>query len=272
VIILGLYDTIILPTPLSCDRCGSQKKKIQTHLFEKTLSEYEVGDILEGPVVSGILRESLFCFKCSKKFKKPDAFIIVKKHVFIDVVFNFEEAEDKLLEFGLTDLNELYQEQFKQKYNNKNALTRLKSLIRHYITLLDGNRGEKYRGEEYTLESILKEFKMSIDGNDPKKKPRRLDSNKPFMRYKKIYKEKINYKGGYLHLKGMLEKYCKYLRLNEDSKQRILSDNLDFFDFPFWDIKEHVKLGEMKEVLKSILADTENRLKKGHDKYSLMFL
>lgn len=97
---MGLYDTIIFPNPIPCSFCENPIKDTQTKKFENLMLTFEVGDVIQGPLISGIIKEELYCNKCKKFIEEPNIYIVIKNFIFIDVVTDLKEAEEKLNKFN----------------------------------------------------------------------------------------------------------------------------------------------------------------------------
>ena len=61
VIFMGMFDTIEFRKPIACVKCGMLIENTQTKQFENLMITYEPGDILPRRLITGVIKETLFC-------------------------------------------------------------------------------------------------------------------------------------------------------------------------------------------------------------------
>jgi hypothetical protein len=92
---MGLFDTVFFQTARVCSNCGSEIDQVQTKAFDPGLREYEVGDLITGsPVVSGVVREGLYCPNCNQTHR--DVFFAVWHSLLVGVTDTIDEAEQRI--------------------------------------------------------------------------------------------------------------------------------------------------------------------------------
>ena len=104
---MGLFDTIQLKTPLRCPTCGAETFELQTHHLGETMSEFRIGSVLtDTPVLSGILKEQLWCDTCHKAKKPGDSpvFLVIWHSVLAGVEQDPEKAAARLASVDRLDL------------------------------------------------------------------------------------------------------------------------------------------------------------------------
>lgn len=104
---MGLFDTIHLKTPLLCPSCGAEIFDIQTHEIGDTMSDYRIGSVLTySPVLSGILKERLWCSTCHKAEKKGDflVYLVIWHSVLAGVEQDPERAAARFASVDRLDL------------------------------------------------------------------------------------------------------------------------------------------------------------------------
>lgn len=107
---MGLFDTIHLDPPLACPVCGVPASDLQTHEFGETMTTYRIGSVIAMcPVLTGILRERLWCATCHGKSGRTDAaeipvYVIIWHSVLAGVTLDAESAERRLAAVDRLDL------------------------------------------------------------------------------------------------------------------------------------------------------------------------
>jgi hypothetical protein len=92
---MGLFDTVCIRPPRRCRNCGAEIDQVQTKVFEPALREFEVGDVITGsPVVSGVIREDLYCAACNETPQK--VYFAIWHSLLVGVCDNIEEAEERI--------------------------------------------------------------------------------------------------------------------------------------------------------------------------------
>ncbi len=104
---MGLFDTIHLKTPLICPACGADSTELQTKEFGQTMSEFRVGSLLKfSPVLTGIVREELFCRNCVEADRRSDSpvYLIIWNSILAGVEQDRSTAEARLASVDRLDL------------------------------------------------------------------------------------------------------------------------------------------------------------------------
>lgn len=71
---MGMFDTIYVRKPLLCPVCGAEVGALQTHHFGETMAHFKIGSVLSAsPVLTGIVRETLWCQACYKAGRPSDS-------------------------------------------------------------------------------------------------------------------------------------------------------------------------------------------------------
>ena len=92
---MGLFDTVCMNPPRRCRNCGAEIDQVQTKAFDPGLREYEVGDVITGsPVISGVIRESMYCPTCNST--PQSVFFAVWHALLVGVCDEVEDAEARL--------------------------------------------------------------------------------------------------------------------------------------------------------------------------------
>ena len=179
-----MFDTIIFPRPVTCHICGELHEKTQTKLFENFMINYEIGDVLPGSVMTGVIEEDIYCeHKPLNGKEKPSwdkkIYIAIWHHILIDIVENYEEAENKIIHFGIGDLYLLYKSVHNSRNNFRGKCNSIQSWCNSYAEylLLTPEEQQKVREGDESLtyfsyyrikpyldkDSPLKEFLKTID-------------------------------------------------------------------------------------------------------------
>ncbi len=105
---MGMFDTIHLKKPLICPDCGTKVSSIQTKHFDSCMADFKVGSVLSGsPVLSGIIKETLWCNACHKAGKQPTespVYIVVWHSLLAGVEQDLAKAEARLAAVDRLDL------------------------------------------------------------------------------------------------------------------------------------------------------------------------
>ncbi len=104
---MGMFDTIYLKTPLACPGCGTEIGEVQTHEFGETMRHYSVGSLVTAsPVVTGILKETLWCSTCSQADRPGESplYLVIWHSILAGVEQDLEKAEKRLAAVDRLDL------------------------------------------------------------------------------------------------------------------------------------------------------------------------
>jgi len=104
---MGMFDTIHFPTPIQCPNCGREERSLQTKEFGQILAEYKIGSMLHAsPVVTGIVKESLWCSECYKTggSAQSSVYLVIWHSVLAGVEQDLDRAEARLRSVDRLDL------------------------------------------------------------------------------------------------------------------------------------------------------------------------
>ena len=106
---MGMFDTIYFESPFMCPRCHGEIHHVQTHHFDEIMADYHVGSIVSSPVLSGILKEELWCDHCYKlnpteRQEATPVYIVIWHSVLAGVDLNLKSAEARLAAVDRLDL------------------------------------------------------------------------------------------------------------------------------------------------------------------------
>ncbi len=102
---MGLFDTFILDTPVSCGQCGATITSVQSKRFDCALDTYRVGDLIrDRALLMGIVREDCFCDSCKSGDSGAEVFIVIWHGVYTGAYANRAEAEHRLATVDRLDM------------------------------------------------------------------------------------------------------------------------------------------------------------------------
>lgn len=104
---MGMFDTIHTDTPLICPGCGAETRSLQTKEFDSIMAHFKVGSVLSGSsVMTGIVKESLWCEACFKAGKPSDSpvYLVIWHSVLAGVEQDQARAEARLAAVDRLDL------------------------------------------------------------------------------------------------------------------------------------------------------------------------
>ena len=104
---MGMFDTIHLKTPLICPGCGAAEHSLQTKEFDATMAHYKIGSALtSSPVLTGILKERLWCPACHKAGQPAESpvYVVIWHSLLAGVEQDLAKAEARLAAVDRLDL------------------------------------------------------------------------------------------------------------------------------------------------------------------------
>ncbi len=103
---MGMFDTVHLAIPLVCPVCGRKENSLQTHAFDDVMAHYQVGSVVRGGVLSGIIHETFWCSDCHKADKEAisPVYLVVWHSVLVGVEQDLARAEARLATVDRLDL------------------------------------------------------------------------------------------------------------------------------------------------------------------------
>ncbi|MHA1750481.1 MAG: hypothetical protein ACTSYF_17785 [Promethearchaeota archaeon] len=162
---MGLFDTIIFPNPIPCEKCGNAIESTQIKAFGNLLRTYKVGSIIQSPIVDDIMKENLFCDTC--KHFKQFIYLVIFKGILIAIEKNENEARKMINAFGKGELYFLYVDLYKEKEEWRKKFLSLKSLLETYIDYLKLTNEEREKLENDPLRALcFSEIKECLERVD----------------------------------------------------------------------------------------------------------
>jgi len=110
---MGMFDTIHFDNAYSCPLCGAEIAATQTKAFDQTLSAYHVKDCVSHAEEIRIVKEDLFCEKCSK-FSGQYVYIAVHRGILVGVADTLSAAQSMLNDMNLEKMILWYHDLFKK--------------------------------------------------------------------------------------------------------------------------------------------------------------
>jgi hypothetical protein len=135
---MEMFDTIRLDRPLKCPVCSADVADFQTHDFGDTMNVYRIGSVMTVlPVLTGIVRETIFCNACWKQDPKrererPPLYIGIWHSILVTVSFQLSEVESRLAAVDRLDLIGWLNEAQRQSQNWERRFHRLRSDVQRY--------------------------------------------------------------------------------------------------------------------------------------------
>jgi len=125
---MGMFDTIVFDKAYTCPQCGAEIASTQTKAFEQTLSNYHVKDCISHAEDIRIVKEELFCHKCSH-FGGQYVYLAIVRGILVGVVDTLQAAEVMLNDLNLEkmilwyhDLFTRYQSESREKRGSLNFM------------------------------------------------------------------------------------------------------------------------------------------------------
>ena len=158
---MGLYDTLVLPSPIACKACGAAIASTQTKELGQSMSTYRVGDVVSWrPFATGVLTEELYCPQCHR-FDQT-IHVTIWHSLLTGFYPDLAQAEAELLQVDRADiLNHLMGHQ-KRETEHRRTLHELIGVLEDYIGYLKAPDKQDYLGGLWHLH--LKEY---LDTPDP---------------------------------------------------------------------------------------------------------
>ena len=103
---MGMFDTIHLKAPLVCPVCNAEQLDHQTHAFHDIMATYEIGSLVGGSVLSGIISETLWCSVCHEAGNSADSpvYLVIWHSILVGVEQDLTRAEARLASVDRLDL------------------------------------------------------------------------------------------------------------------------------------------------------------------------
>jgi len=134
---MGMFDTIIFDRPIPCPKCGAEIRSDQTKAFECTLDDYRVGDCVAHAEEIRIVRDELFCGKCTA-FTGAYYYLAVYRGILVGIEQEREAAEALLRSFNFEKLLLWYHEMYRQRERACGATHRAEMFMHNVCEWFEG--------------------------------------------------------------------------------------------------------------------------------------
>lgn len=115
---MGMFDTVYFDRKYPCPFCRSLIASTQTKAFENVLDNYHIKDCISPAEDIRIVKEELFCWKCSKH-TESHVYLVVNRGILVDVVATLQDAKALLNDLNLEKLilwyHDLYRKYMAEK-------------------------------------------------------------------------------------------------------------------------------------------------------------
>ena len=132
---MGMFDTIYFGKTYFCPKCRAKIDSTQTKAFENLLEDYRVGDCASHAEDLKIIREELFCNRCSE-FTGFWVYIVVNRGILLGTTETLQEARDLMNSLNLEKLilwyHDLYQKYVKERREKHSYVRFLRDLQEWY--------------------------------------------------------------------------------------------------------------------------------------------
>jgi hypothetical protein len=135
-----MFDTLLFE-PIKCSICGIEIKELQVKFLDNCLLYFKVGDIINSEIITGIMKDTLYCSKCKKD--TYDIYLAIKNQIFLGVFLTEDEAQKEINNFGTGDLYLHYKNALKERNNLQRKLYYISGLIYDYKYMLEHKNDEK---------------------------------------------------------------------------------------------------------------------------------
>lgn len=151
---MGMFDTIYFDKPYRCPKCKAKIDSTQTKAFDRTLANFHIGDCVAHAEEIRIVKEELFCNKCSG-FDGQYVYVAIFRGILIGVADSLQEVRHMLNDMNLEKLILWYHDLYK-KYavavrENEGALR----FLRNVVDWFEQGRHKKKRDKMKDLDGIL---------------------------------------------------------------------------------------------------------------------
>lgn len=121
---MGIFDTVFMAPPRRCRNCGSEIDQVQTKAFEPGLREYSIGDVITGtPLVSGVIREDLYCPSCNQTPQR--VYFAVWHSLLVGICDTPDDAEERIRNVDRAELLDYLAEHQQQALQWHDRFSRL---------------------------------------------------------------------------------------------------------------------------------------------------
>lgn len=149
---MGMFDTIVFEKAYTCTQCGAEVASTQTKAFEQTLSSYRVKDCISHAEDIRIVKEELFCYKCSK-FEGQYVYLAVVRGILVGVADALHAAQGMLNDLNLEKMilwhHDLYRKYRREARERTRALNFMRNTVdwfeKGYHKLGEGDEAERRR-------------------------------------------------------------------------------------------------------------------------------
>ncbi len=110
---MGMFDMIIFDKAYACSQCGAEITSTQTKAFDQALGHYHVKDCISHAEDVRVVKEELFCKKCSK-FGSQYIYIAVQRGILVGVADTPQAAQSMLGDMNQEKMILWYHDLFKR--------------------------------------------------------------------------------------------------------------------------------------------------------------
>ncbi|MEW6738562.1 MAG: hypothetical protein ACOYU2_07370 [Nitrospirota bacterium] len=110
---MGMFDTIYFDKPYLCPKCRAKIASTQTKAFEQALINFHVKDCAAHAEEIRIIKEELFCNKCSR-FTGQHVYIAIFRGILAGVADSLQEAKDMVDDMNFEKLILWYHDLYKE--------------------------------------------------------------------------------------------------------------------------------------------------------------
>jgi hypothetical protein len=151
---MGMFDTIVFDKAYTCPQCGADIASTQTKAFEQTLSSYHVKDCVSHAEDIRIVKEELFCYKCTH-FGGQYVYLAVVRGILVGVVDTLQAAQGMLNDMNLEkiilwyhDLFTRYESELREKHGALN-------FMRHVVEWFEKGYHKREEGDAAAKGNLL---------------------------------------------------------------------------------------------------------------------
>jgi len=151
---MGMFDTIVFDKAYTCTQCGAEVASTQTKAFERTLSHYHVKDCISHAEDIRIVKEELYCGKCSK-FEGQYVYIAVVRGILVGVADTLEAAQGMLNDLNLEKMILWHHDLYKKYRQELGRKTRALNFMRNTVNWFEKEYHKLGEGDEAKKRHLL---------------------------------------------------------------------------------------------------------------------
>lgn len=108
---MGMFDTVHLDKSYICSHCGAEIGEIQTKELGEMLSDYHIRDCVSHAEYIRVIKEDLFCFKCSKSNDRY-VYLAIVRGLLVGIADSLQDAQTMLTDMNLEKIILWYHDLF----------------------------------------------------------------------------------------------------------------------------------------------------------------